>query len=288
MTENSTVRRPGRRMQMARRFFRSPLVVIGSVIILILIFTAIFADVLAPYDYAQQDLMISLESPSIEHPLGTDEFGRDVLSRIIQGTRVSLLVGFVAVSFAVVIGSTLGALAGYYGGPLDQWVMRCMDVLLSIPSILLAICIATSLGTGIINLMIAVGIASIPRYARIVRSSVISIRNMEYVEAARAVGAGDFRIIFRHIIPNSLAPIIVESTLGVAMAIIAAAGLSFIGLGVQPPTPEWGSMLSEGRQYIRGYPYLTLFPGLAIMLTIMALNFLGDGLRDLLDPKLKR
>lgn len=288
MAENNTPRRRGRRMQMARRFFRSPLVVIGTLIILTLIVTAIFADVLAPYDYAQQDLMLSLEYPSREHVLGTDEFGRDVLSRIIQGTRISLLVGFVAVSFAVIIGSSLGALAGYYGGRLDQWIMRCMDVLLSIPSILLAICIATSLGTGIVNLMIAVGIASIPRYARIVRSSVLSIRNMEYVEAARAVGASDFRIIFRHIIPNSLAPIIVESTLGVAMAIISAAGLSFIGLGVQPPTPEWGSMLSEGRQYIRGYPHLTLFPGLAIMLTIMALNFLGDGLRDLLDPKLKR
>lgn len=288
MSEIITARPRGRGLQIAKRFFRSPLVVIGTIIILTLVVTAIFADVLAPYDYAQQDLMLSLEYPSREHWLGTDEFGRDVLSRIIHGARISLLVGFVAVSFAVVIGSALGAIAGFYGGKLDQWIMRIMDVVLSIPSILLAICIATSLGTGIINLMIAVGIASIPRYARIVRSSVISIRNMEYVEAAKAVGSSDFRIIFRHIIPNSLAPIIVEATLGVAMAIISAAGLSFIGLGVQPPTPEWGSMLSEGRQYIRGYPHLTLFPGLAIMLTIMALNFLGDGLRDLLDPKLKR
>ena len=182
----------------------------------------------------------------------------------------------------------LGAFAGFYGGTLDNVIMRVMDVLLAIPQTLLAIAIAAALGPGLYNLMIAVGISAVPNYARIVRGSVLSIRGMEYVEAARAVGSSDLRIILRHIIPNSMAPIIVQSTLGVASAILNAAGLSFIGLGIQPPNPEWGAMLSGGRQYIRDFPHLTLYPGLAIMLTILALNFLGDGLRDALDPKLKR
>ncbi len=189
---------------------------------------------------------------------------------------------------AVFAGGFLGAIAGYYGGKADNLIMRAMDVLLSIPSILLAIAIAASLGPGLFNLMIAVGISSTPNYARIVRGSVLSIRNQEFVEAAKAVGSSDLRIILKHIIPNCLAPIIVQATLGVAIAILTAAGLSFIGLGIQPPIPEWGAMLSGGREYIRDYAYMTVFPGLAIMITILALNFLGDGLRDALDPKLKR
>ncbi len=182
----------------------------------------------------------------------------------------------------------MGAVSGFYGGRVDNAIMRSMDILLSIPQILLAIAIAASLGPGLFNLMIAVGISSIPSYARIVRGSVLSIRNQEYVEAAKAMGSGDIRIIMKHILPNCMAPIIVQATLGVAFAILTAAGLSFIGLGIQPPVPEWGAMLSGGRGYIRDYPYMTLFPGLAIMITILALNFLGDGLRDALDPKLKR
>jgi len=271
-----------------KRLSRAPLAMIGLAIVVVLVFTAVFADYIAPFGYADQDLMAAFEEPSKAHLFGTDEFGRDIFSRIIYGSRISLQVGFIAVGIAVFAGGFLGAIAGYYGGKADNLIMWAMDVLLSIPSILLAIAIAASLGPGLFNLMIAVGISSTPNYARIVRGSVLSIRNQEFVEAAKAVGSSDLRIILKHIIPNCLAPIIVQATLGVAIAILTAAGLSFIGLGIQPPIPEWGAMLSGGREYIRDYAYMTVFPGLAIMITILALNFLGDGLRDALDPKLKR
>ncbi len=270
------------------RLRRSPLAMIGLVVVTILVIVAVFAGVIAPYGYAEQDLMAAFEPPSKAHIFGTDEFGRDIFSRIVFGSRISLQVGFIAVGIAVFAGGFLGAIAGYYGGRADNFIMRTMDILLSIPSILLAIAIAASLGPGLFNLMIAVGISATPNYARIVRGSVLSIRNQEFVEAAKAVGSSDLRIIAKHIIPNCLAPIIVQATLGVAIAILTAAGLSFIGLGIQPPIPEWGSMLSGGREYIRDYAYMTIFPGLSIMITILALNFLGDGLRDALDPKLKR
>lgn len=270
------------------RLSKSPLAMFGLLFIIFLVFLAVFADVLAPYNFAEQDLEHMFELPSKEFWLGTDEFGRDIMSRLIYGARVSLQVGFIAVGIALVIGGLLGAVAGFYDGWIDNAIMRIMDVLLAVPQTLLAIAIAASLGPGLYNLMIAVGISAVPNYARIVRGSVLSIRGMEFVEAARAVGSSDLRIILKHIIPNSMAPIIVQSTLGVASAILNAAGLSFIGLGIQPPYPEWGAMLSGGRQYIRDFPHMTLYPGLAIMLTILALNFLGDGLRDALDPKLKR
>ena len=270
------------------RLSKSPLAMFGLAIILLLVFCAIFAEMISPYDPTAQDLAHMFETPSSAHWLGTDEFGRDILSRLIYGARVSLQVGFVAVGIALVVGGFLGAVSAYYGGRLDNAIMRVMDVLLSIPQTLLAIAIVAALGPNLMNLMIAVGISAVPTYARIVRGSVLSIRNMEFIEAARAVGSPDLRIILKHIIPNSMAPIIVQSTLGVASAILNAAGLSFIGLGIQPPNPEWGAMLSGGRQYIRDFPHMTLYPGLAIMFTILALNFLGDGLRDALDPKLKR
>lgn len=269
------------------RLKKDKLALVGLTILVILIFIAIFADFIAPYKYDAQDLNNILQSPSSEHIFGTDEFGRDIFSRVVYGSRISLQVGFIAVSIAVVIGGFLGAVAGYYSGKIDNFIMRAMDILLSIPQILLAISIVAALGNGLTNLMIAVGISSIPQYARIVRAAVISIKNEEFVEAAKATGSGDLRIIFKHILPNCLAPIIVQATLGVALAILTAAGLSFIGLGIQPPTPEWGAMLSGGRGYIRDYSYMTLFPGLAIVITIFALNVLGDGLRDALDPKLK-
>lgn len=274
--------------EVLKRLSRAPLAMAGLVIVLVLVVAAVFAGYIAPYGYADQDLMAAFEEPSRTHIFGTDEFGRDIFSRIVYGARVSLQVGFIAVGIAVFVGGFLGAIAGYYGGRADNIIMRAMDILLSIPSILLAIAIAASLGPGLFNLMIAVGISSTPNYARIVRGSVLSIRSQEFVEAAKAVGSSDLRIIMKHIIPNCLAPIIVQSTLGVAIAILTAAGLSFIGLGIQPPIPEWGAMLSGGREYIRDYAYMTIFPGLAIMITILALNFLGDGLRDALDPKLKR
>jgi peptide/nickel transport system permease protein len=254
----------------------------------LLVVAAIFAPLIAPYGYSEQFLEHAFEEPSSRFIMGTDEFGRDIFSRLIYGARVSLQVGFVAVGLALCIGGFLGAVSGYYGGFCDNAIMRLMDVLLGIPSTLLAIAIAASLGPGLVNLMISVGIAQIPFYARIVRGTVLSVKEQEFVEAAKAMGSGDLRIIFRHILPNSMAPIIVQTTLDVAYAILSAAGLSFIGLGVQPPYPEWGSMLSGGRQYIFEAPHMTLFPGIAIMLTILSLNFLGDGLRDALDPKLKR
>ena len=236
----------------------------------------------------KQNLSQRLQAPSAAHWLGTDEFGRDIFARLVHGTRVSLQVGIIAVGISIVIGGILGAIAGYYGGKLDNIIMRIMDIFLAVPSILLAIAIVSALGPSILNLMLAISISSVPSYARIVRASVLSIRDQEFIEAAKAIGASNTRIIFRHIIPNSLAPVIVQATLGVASAILSTAGLSFIGLGIQPPAPEWGSMLSGGRQYLRYAWWVTTFPGVAIMITILSLNLLGDGLRDALDPRLKQ
>ena len=210
------------------------------------------------------------------------------MSRLIYGARVSLQVGLVAVSISLLVGGSLGAIAGFYGGKLDNLIMRLMDVQLAVPSTLLAIAIAAALGPGLFNLMIAVGISSVPRFARLLRASVLSVKEMEFVEAARAMGASDFRIIVLHILPNCCAPLIVQATLSVASAILSSASLSFIGLGIQPPYPEWGGMLSSARDYLRSSPYLSMFPGIAIVVTIIALNFIGDGLRDALDPKQKR
>ncbi len=270
------------------RLFRNKLAVAGLVVLLILIFTAVFADKLAPYRYSHQNLRQALQPPSAEHLLGTDEFGRDVLSRLIYGARVSLQVGLVAVSISLILGGSLGAIAGYYGGRMDNLLMRLMDIQLAVPQTLLAIAIAAALGPGLFNLMIAVGISSVPRFARLLRASVLSVKEMEFIEAARAMGSSDCHIILRHVLPNCCAPLIVQATLSVASAILSSAGLSFIGLGIQPPYPEWGGMLSSARGYLRGHSYLSLFPGLAIMITILSLNLLGDGLRDALDPKLKR
>jgi peptide/nickel transport system permease protein len=274
-------------VEIGRRLKKNKAAMFGLSIILLLILTAIFADFIAPYDYAKQSLKDALQTPSSAHWFGTDEFGRDIFTRVVYGARISLMVGILAVGIAMIIGGALGAIAGFYGGKLDNIIMRCMDVLLAIPSILLAIAIVASLGPGLANLMIAVGISNIPRYARIMRASILSVRDQEYIEASKSVGANDFAIIVKHIIPNCLAPVIVQATLGVASAILSCAGLSFIGLGINPPTPEWGSMLSRGRDYIRDCWHITAFPGLAIMITIFSLNLLGDGLRDAFDPKLK-
>lgn len=270
------------------RLKRNKLAMVGLFIIVLLVFSAIFADQLAPYDYDEFYLERQFEGPSWEHPFGMDNFGGDILSRLIYGSRISLKIGFISVGIALVIGVTIGALCGYFGGKVDIILMRLIDVFQAIPDTLLALAIIAALGTGLANLMIAVGVAAIPAYARIVRASVLSIRDMEFVEAAQAGGSHPARIIVKHILPNCLAPIIVQATLGFAYAILNAAGMSFIGLGLEPPTPEWGAMLSGARGYIRDYPHMTLFPGLVIVLTIFALNVLGDGLRDALDPKLKR
>ncbi|MCI7403220.1 MAG: ABC transporter permease [Pyramidobacter sp.] len=270
------------------RLRRNHLAMIGLAIVLTLIFVAVFADSIAPFKYSRQHLRETLQAPNAKYLLGTDEFGRDVLSRLIYGARVSLQVGLVAVSISLLVGGSLGAVAGFYGGKLDNLIMRLMDVQLAVPSTLLAIAIAAALGPGLFNLMIAVGISSVPRFARLLRASVLSVKEMEFVEAARAMGASDFRIIVLHILPNCCAPLIVQATLSVANAILSSASLSFIGLGIQPPYPEWGGMLSSARDYLRSSPYLSMFPGIAIVVTIIALNFIGDGLRDALDPKQKR
>lgn len=270
------------------RLRRNYLALVGLFIVVLLILTAVFADQVAPYRYDEQDYMMIRKPPSATHLLGTDEFGRDVLSRLVYGSRVSLQVGLIAVSISLIAGGAIGAVAGYFGGALDNLLMRFMDVQLAIPTILLAIVISAVLGPGLMNLMVAVGITSIPRFARLMRASVLSVKDMEFIEAAKAMGASHARIILVYILPNCAAPLIVQSTLSVANAILFAATLSFLGLGIQPPFPEWGGMLSAARPYLRNSAYLSVFPGLAIMITILALNFLGDGLRDALDPKQKR
>lgn len=272
-----------------RRLKKNKMAIVGLVILSLIIFIAVFADVFFPYEamVVEQNAALRLKPPTAAHWLGTDEVGRDILARIVHGARVSLPVAFATIAIATVVGGILGAVAGYGGKHADNVIMRVMDVFLAIPSILLSIALVSALGPSMGNLLLAISISNIPPFARIVRSSVITIRNEEYIEAARAVGVSDTRIIFRHILPNCMAPIIVQATLSIAGSILAIAGLSFIGLGIQPPTPEWGSMLAGGRQYIRNAWWVCAFPGIAIMLTILSLNLLGDGLRDALDPKLK-
>jgi len=251
---------------------------------------ALFAKQIAPYYYDNQDISVALLAPgeNPKFPLGTDNLGRDILSRIIYGAQISLRVGLVAVCISAGVGCILGAIAGYFGGVVDNVIMRIMDVLLAIPGILLAIAIAATLGPGMTNAIISVGISGIPAFARVVRSSVLSVRDMEYIEAAKAINATSARILLRHITPNILAPILVQATLGIANAILQAASLSFLGLGAQPPVPEWGAMISNGRAYLRDYSYMVTMPGIAIMITVFAINLLGDGLRDALDPRLKQ
>lgn len=259
----------------------------GLAFIVILILIALFADVIAPYGMREQNLGNALQFPNSEHWLGTDDLGRDVLTRIIYGTRVSLTVGAVSVLLSLIVGSILGILAGYYQGWLDTLIMRICDVLLSIPSILLAIAIVASLGSSMANMILAIGISGIPVFARIIRASVMSEKEKEYIEASKALGAVDLRIIFKNIIPNILSPVIVQSSMGIASAILSAVGLGFIGLGLEASIAEWGTMLSAGRGYIRTHYYLTFYPGLIIVITVLAFNLLGDGLRDAIDPKMR-
>lgn len=271
------------------RLRKNKMAVIGLVMLLVILLSAALADVLFDYETmaVQQNASMRLNPPSSEHLLGTDEVGRDILARIVFGARVSLPVAMATIFFAAIIGGMLGALSGYGSKHLDNFIMRIMDMFLAIPSTLLAIAIVAAIGPNIQNMMIAIVISNIPPFSRIVRSSVITIKNEEYIEAARAIGANDRRIVFKHIIPNAMAPLIVQATMCVAGSILSIASLSFLGLGIQPPTPEWGSMLSNGRQYIRAAWWVCAFPGIAIMMSILSLNLLGDGLRDALDPKLK-
>ena len=261
--------------------------IIGLVFIGMLFFVAIFADVIAPFGMREQNLQNVLQSPTLQHWLGTDDLGRDVLSRIIYGTRTSLVIGVSSVSIALAIGGVLGLVSGYFKGIIDILIMRFSDVLLSIPSILLAIAIVASFGSGLFNMIVAIAIGNIAIFARIIRSSVMTISERQFIEASHALGSSHVRILLKHILPNVLSPIIVQSSLGIAFAILAAAGLGFIGLGLEASVAEWGLMLSNGRAYIRTQTYLTIYPGLAIMLTILAFNMLGDGIRDAFDPKMR-
>ncbi len=270
-----------------RRFRRNKRAVAGLIMLIVLLLCAAFAGLIAPFDPNKQDLVNRCAVPSMEHWFGTDELGRDIFSRIIYGARISVSVGLIAVSISLAGGVSLGAVAGYYGGASDNLIMRFMDILLAIPSILLNIAIVSALGTGLQNVMIAIGISSIPGYCRIVRASILSLKEQEFVEASRSAGASDFFIITRHILPNCIAPLTVQATLRIGSAILSCASMSFIGLGIVPPTAEWGSMLSTGRDFIRNAPHLCTFPGAAIMYAIFAMNLIGDGLRDALDPKLK-
>jgi len=270
-----------------RRFSRHRLAVAGLGLILALIVLALAARHVAPHDPLRQDLPQALVGPSAEFPLGTDEFGRCILSRILFGARLSLLVGVIATAIGAAVGIVSGLAAGYFPR-LDAPVMRAMDVLLAFPSILLAIAVVAALGPSLVNVMIAVGVRSIPSFARLSRSMVLSLKELEFVQGATALGASHGRVLFRHILPNSVSPLLVFSSMQVATAILLAAILSFLGLGVQPPTPEWGKMVSDGRAYLLEAPHVSLFPGLAIFVAVMGFNCLGDGLRDALDPRVGR
>lgn len=273
-------------MDVLYRFVRHPIGMIGAFFITLLVIAALFGPQLATHDpNLDMDFAARWAPPSAEHYFGTDELGRDMFSRIMYGARVSLQVGLVAVTLATIVGTTLGVIAGYGNRVLDEIIMRSMDVLFAFPAILLAIAVLAILGRGITNAMIAIGIVYIPIFARIARGEVLSVKNEEYVEVARALGAPDHAIILRHILPNILAPIIVEISLSFSFAILAEAALSFFALGVQPPEPSWGRMLKEGQQYFRQSAWMGIVPGLAIMMSVMGFNFLGDGLRDALDPK---
>jgi peptide/nickel transport system permease protein len=261
---------------------------IGLSIIGFLSIIALFAPIIAPYDPNEQLLGKALLSPSLEHPMGTDHLGRDIFSRVIYGSRISLTVGLLVISIGLLFGVPLGLIAGYYGGWKDNLIMRIADILFALPDFLLALFIVSIIGRGLENAIIAVGIFSIPIYARLVRGSVLYIRELEFIEGAKALGLNNFRIIFKHILPNVLPPIIVLSTLQIADAILVASALSFLGLGAQPPTPEWGAMVSTGRHYLRTAPWVSVFPGIAIFLAVIGLNLLGDGLREALDPRLRR
>ncbi len=282
-------RRNGMAAETWRRFKKSKLAMLGLVIMLIFAFFIIFAGAIANYEekVQSQDLAASFQPPSREHWFGTDEYGRDLFARIIHGGRISLSVGLISTFISIVIAAGIGAAAAYYGGLFDSIVMRILDMFMGIPLLLLAIAVAASLGPGIINLTMAITVAQIPGFTRIIRSVILNIYSLDYIEASKAYGSSDSTIILSHILPNAMGPIIVQATMSVAVVILDTAALSYLGLGIQPPAPEWGAILSDGKEFMRYSPYLVIFPGLAIAISSLALNLIGDGLRDALDPKLR-
>lgn len=271
-----------------KRLKRNKAAMVGLVMVILFIVIAIFAPFLAPYDPNEIDLTSVLKAPSSQHWLGTDYYGRDLTSRIIHGSRISLSVGIIVQVIALTIGTFMGSIAGYYGGKVDMFVMRIVDIVMSFPSLLLTIAIMVALGPSLYNVFLALGVVWWTRTARIIRSEFMRHREREYVEAARALGLNDFVIMYKHILPNCMAPLIISFTMGIASSIMAEASLSFLGLGAQEPTPSWGSIINNGLQYLRTKPWYSLFPGMAIAYTVLGFNLLGDGLRDALDPKMKR
>ncbi|BDG48709.1 MULTISPECIES: nickel transporter permease [Parageobacillus] len=270
-----------------RRFRENRIALVGLGIVIFFILLAILAPLIAPYSITEQNLTQRLQPPSSKHLFGTDDFGRDIFSRVIYGARISLWVGFFSVLGSVIVGSLLGIIAGYYGRWIDGIISRLFDIMLAFPSILLAIGIVTVLGPSLQNALIAIAVINVPNFGRLIRSRVLSIKQEEYIMAAKAIGMSDMRILFHHILPNSMAPIIVQGTLAIATAIIEAAALGFLGLGAQPPNPEWGKMLADSKDFLTQAPWTMIFPGLAIMLTVLGFNLMGDGLRDALDPRMK-
>ncbi len=279
--------RTGPVLELWQRFRRRHSAMVGLGILLALILLALAAPLLTSHDPEKQELARVLRPPSAEYPLGTDYLGRDIWARLLYGARLSLLIGFLAVAIGLAAGVPLGAVSGYYGGWADMLIQRVADVLLSFPGFLLALSLVAILGIGLQNVIISVGISAIPSFIRLVRGSVLTIRELTYVEAAHSIGVHDISIITRHVVPNAMTPVIVQASLNLGTAILTAAGLGFLGLGVQPPTPEWGTMLGEGRNYIFSNPNLATFPGLAIFFAVLGFNLLGDGLRDALDPRMK-
>lgn len=271
-----------------KRLWRNSGAVVGLVIILIFALGAIFANQIRPEELVtEQDVSIRLQGPSAEHWFGTDAYGRDLFTRVLYGSRISLVIGIFTAAFSLLFGGTLGAAAAYYGGQVDNIIMRIMDMFTAIPGTLLALAIVAALGASMTNLLIAITISSIPGFVRLIRSTVLTVVEMDYVEAARACGTRDGRIILRHILPNAIGPIIIQTTSSISGMILQASGLSYIGMGVQPPKPEWGAMISEAREFMRQYPYLMIFPGVCIILAALSFNLVGDGLRDALDPRLR-
>lgn len=287
--KTAAVKRNSPAREIWRRFKKNKAAMLGLGIFSVMVLLAVFADVICDYDtqVIAQDVANRLKAPSSAHWFGTDAYGRDISARVVHGARISIIIGLAATVGSVCISGILGSIAGYYGGRIDNVIMRVLDTFLAIPGELLAMAIVASLGPSMTNLLIAVTIARIPPFTRVIRSSILTVIDQDYIESAIASGARDSYIIVKHILPNAMGPIIIQATMGVGRMILTAAGMSFIGMGVQPPLPEWGSMLAEGRDFMRYSPYITLFPGLAIILTSLALNLLGDGLRDALDPKLK-
>ncbi|MCM1037770.1 MAG: ABC transporter permease [Ruminococcus sp.] len=287
-TKAGKAKKTNQSLEVFKRFCKNPLAIIGFVIFVIFVFASVFAPVLAKYDYATMYGDLVFQSPSLEHPFGCDRFGRDLFSRVLYGGRYSITLGILGVVLSTLLGMVFGSIAGFFGQTADNIVMRFMDILQAIPGILLSMVIATVLGPGMVNTVIALSVGAIPGTCRMLRGTILQIRSNEYIEAASSINCSKARIIIKHVIPNTFAPVLVGATMGIGGTIMQAASLSFIGLGVQQPTPEWGALLSDGRNYITLYPHLIIFPGLAIGLISLAACLLGDGLRDAMDPKLKK